>query len=99
MRSKLAAESYITRRQKCLQKKSIVSTIHAMGNLASLLITPADRSKIGLVVHEAAVEVRLDIRVGRCDVDLLSSCREIATMQMVFTYFSTTSRVFLEAGR
>ena len=73
MRSKLATEGYITRRQQSLQKKFIVPTIHATGNLASLLVTPADRGEISLVVHETTVEVRLDIWVGRCDVDLSSN--------------------------
>jgi hypothetical protein len=45
-------------------------TIHASRNLASLLVTPANRSEVSLVIHEATVEEGLDVRVRRSDVNL-----------------------------
>lgn len=48
-------------------------TIHAPSDLTSLLVTPADGSKVGLVVHETAIEVRLDVWVLRRDVNLATA--------------------------
>lgn len=45
-------------------------TIHTPGDLSSLLVTPTNGSKVGLVVHEAAVEERCLVWVWRADVDL-----------------------------
>lgn len=45
-------------------------TIHATSNLASLLVTPADRGKISLVVHEPTVEEGFDVWVVRLNMDL-----------------------------
>ena len=44
-------------------------TIHAARDLTRLLVAPADGREVGLVVHEARVEFRVDVRVGRRDVD------------------------------
>lgn len=60
------------------------STIHATSNLTSLLVAPAYRSKIGLIIHEATVKVRLGIWVGRCNMDLLSDRREIAITYTIY---------------
>ena len=46
-------------------------TVHATRDLTRLLVAPADGREVGLVVHEAAIEERLDVRVRRLDVDLV----------------------------
>lgn len=45
--------------------------IHAPGDLTRLLVAPADRCKIGLVVHEATVEGGIGVGIGRADMDLV----------------------------
>lgn len=50
--------------------KLATERVHAARDLARLLIAPADRREVGLVVHEAAVEGGFLVRVGRADVDL-----------------------------
>ena len=45
-------------------------TVHATRDLTRLLVAPPDGREVGLVVHEAGVEERLDIRVRALDVDL-----------------------------
>ena len=49
---------------------NVVLTVHATRNLTSLLVAPTNGREVGLVVHKATVEERLDIRVWRLDVDL-----------------------------
>lgn len=38
--------------------------VHSASDFASLLVAPANRSEVGLVVHEARVELGIDVRVG-----------------------------------
>ena len=45
-------------------------TIHATGDFTSLLVTPANRSEVSLVVHETTIEEWLDVGVCRLDMDL-----------------------------
>ena len=49
---------------------NVVPTVHATRDLTSLLVAPTNRREVGLVVHEATVEERLNIRIWRLDVDL-----------------------------
>lgn len=51
-------------------------TIHPPGDLTSLLVAPADWGEVGFVVHEATVEVRLLVGVGRRNVDLGNACKD-----------------------
>lgn len=71
-------------------------TIHPASHFTGLLVTPPNRSKIGFVVHEAAVEVRFLVRISRLNVDLggahLDKLSRNVTSQ---PYLATTSRVFL----
>ena len=60
---------------------SRVHTIHAARDLARLLIAPADRREIRLVVHEARVEERLHVRVRRLDVDLAARRRVLEVLE------------------
>ena len=53
-------------------------TIHAARDLTRLLVAPPDGREVGLVVHEAGVEERLDVRVGRLDVNLWKICESYA---------------------
>jgi hypothetical protein len=46
-------------------------TIHATGDLSSLLVAPTNGSKVSFVVHEATIEMRLGVWVARLDMDLL----------------------------
>jgi hypothetical protein len=50
-------------------------TIHSPGDFTGLLVAPTNRCKVGLVVHESAVEVGFNVRVSALDVDLT---RELA---------------------
>jgi hypothetical protein len=48
-------------------------TVHAPSDFASLLVTPPDRSEIGLVVQEPGINERLLVRVSRLNVDLATT--------------------------
>ena len=67
--------------------------VHATGNLTSLLIRPADGREVRLVVHEARVEERLDVRVRRRDVDLRTFHQSQSPLLSKLAHLSTGSRV------
>ena len=45
-------------------------TVHSPGDFTSLLVTPADRSEVCLVVHESTVKGGILIWARGCDVNL-----------------------------
>ena len=68
-------------------------TVHAARDLTRLLVAPADGREVGLVVHEAAVEERLDVRVRRRDVDLRTFHQSQSPLMSKLAHLSTGSRV------
>ena len=62
---------------------NVVPTVHATRDLTSLLVAPADRRKVCLVVHKATVKEWLDIGVGGLDVDLSATRRVFLDIEML----------------
>ena len=51
----------VTSHQTADTFRGTVLTIHAPSDLPSHLVTPTDRSKVGLVIHETGIEAGLDV--------------------------------------
>lgn len=54
-------------------------TVHPSSDLASPLVRPTNGSKVGLVVHEPAVKVRLGVRV--CSEDWMSNLFVVSELE------------------
>ena len=75
-------------------------TIHSTSHFTSLLVTPSDWSKVGLVVHKPTVEKWFNIGICGLDMNLERDIREniINFYSYLKVYLSTTCRIFLEVS-